>query len=110
MVRVKGWQYEFMWQGCLDGNHGVGVLVSEGFVDKVIEVKSKKKHNFLRTRESCSMSASRFTVTKPETLPIGDNTENGTTTKDYGTAAGSGDVTVAVVGVTNKPDNGKDML
>jgi len=56
------------------------------------------------------MSASRFTVTKPETLPIGDNTENGTTTKDYGTAAGSGDVTVAVVGVTNKPDNGKDML
>jgi len=44
MVRVKGWQYEFMWQGCLDGNHGVGVLVSEGFVDKVIEVKSVSKH------------------------------------------------------------------
>jgi len=32
-------QHKFMWQGFPDGNQGVGVLVSEEFVDKVVEVK-----------------------------------------------------------------------
>ena len=53
------------------------------------------------------MSASRFTVTKPETQPIGvvDNGENGNAAKDYGTAA-SDDIKVTVLD-GNKPDSGK---
>ena len=39
MVRGKSAQYKFLWQGHPDGIHDVGVLVSEEFVGKVVEVK-----------------------------------------------------------------------
>ena len=39
IVRGKTAGYKFLWQGCPEGIHGVGVLVSEEFVDKVVEVK-----------------------------------------------------------------------
>ena len=38
MVRGKSGQYKFLWQGCPEGIHGVGLLVSEKFVDKIVEV------------------------------------------------------------------------
>ena len=39
MVRGKSGQYKFLQQGCLEGIHGVGVLVSEEYTDKVVEVR-----------------------------------------------------------------------
>mgnify|MGYP007071599789 CR=1 FL=1 len=39
MVSGKSGRYKFLWQGCPEGIHGVGVLVSEEFVDKIVEVK-----------------------------------------------------------------------
>ena len=44
MVRGKSAWYKFLWQGCPEGIHGVGVLVSEEFVDKVVEVKHMSEH------------------------------------------------------------------
>ena len=44
MVRGKSARYKFLWQGCPKGIHGVGVLVSEEFVDKVVEVKRMSEH------------------------------------------------------------------
>ena len=40
----KSAQYKFQWQGCPEGIRGVGVLVSEEFVDKVVEVKCMSEH------------------------------------------------------------------
>lgn len=36
---VDGGRYKFFWVGCEEGVSGVGVLVSEKWIDKVIEVK-----------------------------------------------------------------------
>ena len=35
----EGTMYKFFWAGCEDGLAGVGILVAERWVDKVIEVK-----------------------------------------------------------------------
>ena len=43
MVRGKSARYKFLCQGCPEGMHGEGVLVSEEFVDKVVEVKHMRE-------------------------------------------------------------------
>jgi hypothetical protein len=39
VINGKGSQDKFFWQGCQEGSSGVGILVSEEFVDKVVEVR-----------------------------------------------------------------------
>jgi len=31
--------YKFFWQGCKDGNTGVGLLISDRWIDRIIDVK-----------------------------------------------------------------------
>ena len=49
MVRGKSYQYKFMWQGWPDGNHDVGVLVSDEFVDNVADMKLVSEHLMIVT-------------------------------------------------------------
>ena len=42
-VERKECRYKFLWQGCPEEIHGVGVLVSDKFVNKVVEVKRMRK-------------------------------------------------------------------
>jgi len=35
--RVMG--YKFFWQGCKDGNAGVGLLISDRWINRIIDVK-----------------------------------------------------------------------
>ena len=44
MVRGKSYWYKFLRQGCPDENHSVGVLVSDEFVDNMVEVKRVSEH------------------------------------------------------------------
>ena len=39
MVKGKCGVYKFLWQGCPAATYGVGVMVSERFLDKIVEVK-----------------------------------------------------------------------
>jgi len=32
-------RYKFFWQSCKDGNAGVGLLISERWIDRIIDVK-----------------------------------------------------------------------
>ena len=32
-------RYNFFWQGCKDGNAGVGLLISDRWIDRTIDVK-----------------------------------------------------------------------
>jgi len=32
-------RYKFFWQGCKDGNVGVGLLISERWIDRIVDVK-----------------------------------------------------------------------
>jgi len=32
-------RYKFFWQGCKDGNAGVGLLISDRWIDRIIDVK-----------------------------------------------------------------------
>ena len=31
--------YKFFWQGCKDGNAGVGLLISDRWIDRIVDVK-----------------------------------------------------------------------
>ena len=33
-------RYKFFWQGCKDGNAGVGLLISDRWIDRIIDVKT----------------------------------------------------------------------
>ena len=33
-------RYKFFWQGCKDGNEGVECLISDRWIDRIIDVKS----------------------------------------------------------------------
>jgi len=39
MLGNSGARYKFFWQGCTDGNAGVGILVLEKWIDKVVDVR-----------------------------------------------------------------------
>jgi len=32
-------RYKFFWQGCKDGNTGVGFLISDRWIDRIVDVK-----------------------------------------------------------------------
>ena len=39
-ARVMGMsRYKFFWQGCKDGSAGVGLLISDRWIDRIIDVK-----------------------------------------------------------------------
>ena len=47
-------EYKFFWMGCAKGIHGVGLLVADRWIDKVLEVKRVTDGGESNCREDCA--------------------------------------------------------